>query len=411
MNRVIPAVIAVAVIIIVVVILLLKPFSPQYPKILNVSAISYPNGVYLYDVYVGSNKVPLVYVQYNQSVLLVSAHNGSEAYLLLSPQRLSELYRTANTTFLLVNYPELLGYTCSNFTITQTITGIPARVSNRVCSPQQFSTSTNFVQVVSALSQVPPPSMLAFSGVAATPFGDAAIYKNSTFTTYLFYTINITYYLYKLNNNVIYKYSIILSMGPSTFNVTYLLRSMSDVNSTYTAIISNLSGEMPIRDMGGLTLVAVAKKVGMVAATGNTTVLAFIGLNDTSSAQLFVDNYTLFRGVGLIILDAPNQPLSYAERLRCLYSSLENKSAVVDLLREIYRGLLNNSTNPYRVLPNSTCPVDISSESALLSLALEGANMPPQTVAPPVFVVVYPNSSYVVVTGYNPSALAAALGR
>jgi len=166
-----------------------------------------------------------------------------------------------------------------------------------------------------------------------------------------------------------------------------------------------------VKDMGGLTLVAAAKKVGMVAAGGNTTVLAFMGLNDTQSAQFLVNNYTLLRGVGLVILDAPNQPLNYAERLRCLYSSLGNKSAIVDLLREIYGRLLSNASNPYGVLPNSTCAVDLSSESALLSLALEGANMQPQSAALPVFVVVYPNSSYVVITGYNPSALASALGR
>jgi hypothetical protein len=330
---------------------------------------------------------------------------------LLSPQRLSELYRSANTTLTLVNYPELLGYTCSNFTIAQTIAGVPARVSNSVCSPQQFSTSTNFIQIVSALSQTPPPATLTFSGSAPTPFGEAAIYKNSTSMAYLFYTINITYYLYKLSNNVVYKYSIIVSAGPSTFNVTYLLRSVGDVNSTYTSIISNLSGEMPVKDMGGLTLVAAAKKVGMVATGGNTTVLAFMGLNDTQSAQFLVNNYTLLRGVGLVILDAPNQPLNYAERLRCLYSSLGNKSAIVDLLREIYGRLLSNASNPYGVLPNSTCAVDLSSESVLLSLALEGANMQPQSAALPVFVVVYPNSSYVVITGYNPSALASALGR
>jgi len=411
MNRIVPAVVAVAVVIAVALILLLRTSSPQYPKTLNISAISYPNGVYLYDVYVGGNEIPLVYVQYGQSVLLVSARNGSEAYLLLSPQRLSELYRSANTTLTLVDYPELLGYTCSNFTIAQTIAGVPARVSNSVCSPQQFSTSTNFIQVVSALSQTPPPATLTFSGSAPTPFGEAAIYENSTSMAYLFYTINITYYLYKLNNNVVYKYSIIVSVGPSTFNVTYLLRSVGDVNSTYTSIISNLSGEMPVKDMGGLTLVAAAKKVGMVAAGGNTTVLAFMGLNDTQSAQFLVNNYTLLRGVGLVILDAPNQPLNYAERLRCLYSSLGNKSAIVDLLREIYGRLLSNASNPYGVLPNSTCAVDLSSESALLSLALEGANMQPQSAALPVFVVVYPNSSYVVITGYNPSALASALGR
>ncbi|MEM3326325.1 MAG: protein-disulfide isomerase, partial [Thermoproteus sp.] len=167
---------------------------------------------------------------------------------------------------------------------------------------------------------------------------------------------------------------------------------------------------LPISDMGGLSLVEAAKKLGMEISAGQPTVLAYLGLNDMSSAQLLLYNYTLFRGVGLIVLDPPSQPLVYAERLRCLYASIANKTQVIDTLRTIYRGLLNNVSNPYAVLPNSTCLVDVSSESALLSLALTGLNMPDQTASLPVLIVVYPNGTYTAITGYNPSALKAALG-
>jgi hypothetical protein len=58
MNRIVPAVVAVAAVVAVTLILLLRTSSPQYPKMLNISAISYPNGVYLYDVYVGDTRSP-----------------------------------------------------------------------------------------------------------------------------------------------------------------------------------------------------------------------------------------------------------------------------------------------------------------------------------------------------------------
>lgn len=412
MNK-IAIVVAVAAIVVIVAVLLLmmSPTAPQFPKLLNSSTIAYPNGVYTYYVYVGSSVIPLTYVEYNGSALLVSNQNGSIAYLLLSGQRISEYYRTSNSSLLMVSYPELLGYTCTNFTTTQIIEGIPTTVANHLCSAQPFSAPTNFVEIVSALSQAPTPSALTLRGVTSTPFGRAAIYFNSTTSIYLFYPINFTYYLYLLNNKVIYKYSISITLAQYTYNITYLLKSIQPVNSTYIEIISNLSRNLPISDMGGLSLVSTAQRIGMVVSSGQPTVLAFLGLNDTSSAQLLVNNSTLLNGVGLVVLDPPGQPLAYAERLRCLYSSLQNKSSLIDVLKEIYRKLLSNASNPYATLPNNTCPVSISAESALFNLALQGIGISPQTAALPVLIIVYPNGTYIAVTGYNPAALKAALGK
>lgn len=411
MNKTVLMVAIIAVVVVVIaVVLILRPQTQQFPKVLNVSSLSQPDGVYVYDVYVGRNKVPLVYVQYNKNVLLVLPQNASVAYVLFSQSRFSELYKSSNTTFFAMSYPVLLG-SCMNFSITEIIAGVPARVANHICSAQQLPTFTNFVEVASTLSQSPQPTTLSLIGTAQTPFGQAAVYKNSTTITYLFYNINFNYTIYMLNNGVIYKFSILIPLQQYAYNVTYVLRSVAQVNSTYTSLISNLSGVLPISDMGGLSLVEAAKKLGMEISAGQPTVLAYLGLNDTSSARLLLYNYTLFRGAGLIILDPPNQPLIYAERLRCLYANTTNKTQVIDVLQEIYRGLLDNISDPYVALPNNTCPVDISSESALLSLALAGLNMQAQTASSPVVIVVYPNGTYTAITGYNPSALKAALGR
>lgn len=401
---------AAVVVIAAALVLVTQRATPQFPKFLNLSNISYPNGVYVYDVYVGNSTLPLTYVEYNGSVLLASSRNGTTAYLLLSRERVAEYYRTNNSTIILINYPDPLGFSCTNFTSTQIIEGVAVTVANRLCSAQQFSALTSFPQIASALSQVPPPQVLALKGVASTPFGPAAVYTNSTTMPYLFYTINFTYYIYLLTNKVIYKYSILISIAQYTYNVTYLLRSMQPLNATYLRAIGNLSSNLPIKDMGGLSLANVAEKIGMVVSKGQPTILAFLGLNDTSSARLLVENYTLFNNVGLIILDPPNQPLIYAERLRCLYSSLQNKSALVDVLRDYYRGLLSNAPN-IGLLPNKTCPVPISAESALLNLALQGIGASLQSAPLPVLIVIYPNGTYTAITGYNPSALKAALGK
>ncbi len=406
-NAIFLAVIA-AVVIVVALVLIMQRTTPQFPKSLNLSSISYPNGVYIYDVYVGNSVIPLVYAEYNGSALLASSQNGSIAYLLLSEGRIAELYKTNNSTTRLVSYPDPFGFACTNFTTTQIIEGIPVTVANRICSAQQFSAPINFPQVVSALSQTPAPPALTFKGTTSTPFGQAAVYANSTTMPYLFYTINFTYYIYILANKVIYKYTILVSIAQYTYNVTYLLRTVQPLNDTYLRLFGNLSRNLPIKNMGGLSLVNAAERLGMVVARGQPTILAFLGLNDISSAQLLVHNYTLFNGVGLILLDPPSQPPKYAEELRCLYSSLQNKSLLIDILREYYRGLLNNESS---ALYNGTCSAPLSAESALFDLALQSIGISPQSASLPVLIIVYPNGTYTAIMGYSPSALKAALGK
>ncbi|MBP1449260.1 MAG: protein-disulfide isomerase [Thermoproteus sp.] len=397
------------------VILLKTQAQQQFPSRLNATAIKYPNGVYLYKAVIagprGGVTTNLVFIQYNNNIMIIIIQNNTKAYALFSSNKFSELYQTSNTTVHMVAYPSLLGY-CANFSITQIISGVPVTVSNRACTAQPFSAPANFLELAAALSQSPPPSQLSFAGAVNTPFGKAAVYKNITSINYMFYTFNFTYIIYVLNNGVIYKFSIGVqtAQGPLA-NVTYTLISSSQVNETYASILSSLARDLPITDMGGSALVVAAQRLGMAVNAGSPTVLAFISLNDTDSAMLFSYNYTLFKGVGLVILDAPTQPRVYGQRLRCLYESLANKSEFLDALRTIYLNVLANSSNPFGVLPNSTCPVDFESEAALLNLALEGANIPPQYVTPPVIIIVYPNGTYAVVYGYNPQALSSALSR
>lgn len=409
MNKIIVlALVVVAALVVAIAVLYLSHIQQSYPKTLNISKIEYQNGIYLYNVIINNqNKVPLIYVYYNRSILIGLLQQNSTAYALFAPQRLSEMYQTPNASFYMIGFPGPLGFFCSNFTISQRIAGVPVFVSNQQCSTQPFSAPSNFVDVASALSQVPPPSVLSFAGTAPTPFGTALIYKNNTSITYLFYSMNFTYIIY-LINNIIYKYEVLVPLGQTTINVTYVLRSISPINSTYLSIISNLSGNMPVRDMGGLSLVAAARKIGMVIQNGTPTVLAFLALNDTSSAKLFIYNYSLLSRGGLILLDYPGQPTTIVERLRCAY--LASKSNLLNLLKKIYINVLENSSNLYTILPNNTCSVDLESEAALLGLALQGLNIPSQSAPPPVLLIVYPNGTYTAVIGYNPSALESALG-
>lgn len=417
MNKLaIGAAVAAALVIALIVVLVWTPAlrkSAAMPAEINAST-SAPSGVYNYAVYFssisGNTTTAITYVQFSNASLIELSQNGAEIFQLFSPSRIGELYRSSNTTARVIIYPTLVGY-CANFTIAEVIASVQAAVANTACSSQPFSSPANFIAVASALAQAPGPSSLKMVSTASTPLGVAGVYKNTTTMSAVFYQLNFTYIAYILSNGIVYKYSIIVGSTQGTLaNITYLLKSTSPINETYTTILADLSKPLPITNMGGLSLVQAAEKLGMVVSEGSPTLLAFIDLNDTSSARLFAYNSSLFYGHGLILLDSPSQPQSLGGRLRCLYNSLANKTDILTYLRQIYTGLLNNSTNPYSALPNSTCSANYSSESALLGLALAGANLSPSSVYPPVVAVVYPNGTYTVIYGYNPQMLKLALG-
>jgi hypothetical protein len=362
----------------------------------NVSTPS-PVGVYDYELEASKNGAvingTLIYVQFPNASLVevflpnmtetdLFTSNGSNIYLVLQPNRPQSLIAQGTV------WPNGME-TCYNVTRSATVAGVPTAIAFTGCTTFPFKPATSLPlslealqwQVVMGMSFGAP---YAFEkvGEARTPLGTADVYMgNITYNgtvlrSYTAYVVNGVVYLY--NATVIGSYSMSLK-----------LKSISPINETYVELARELSKPLPVTNEGGLSLVQAAEKVGVVVSYGQPVVLAFMGA-DITSATLFFTEYPSLLRHGLILLDAPNDPIG----VHCI-----NTAYLYPQLDQLYKDIIGGE----KVAPN--CSYDLEDERLLFQVAAG-----PATSASPVVVVVYPNGSFVVVAGLNTKAIDNALG-
>ncbi|MFZ8810655.1 MAG: hypothetical protein ACO2PN_21425, partial [Pyrobaculum sp.] len=121
-------------------------------------------------------------------------------------------------------------------------------------------------------------------------------------------------------------------------------------------------------------------------------------------ARLFKYNYTLFQGHKLVLVDlAYIRDIPVHERLRCLYQT--SPEEVIPTLRVFYERFLAQDPNYTSVLPPNRCPFDVSAGKKLAKLLIR------RLTVTPIVVVIYPDDTYTVITGYRPAEVAKALKR
>ncbi len=302
------------------------------------------------------------------------------------------------------------GKLCINYTATATIAGETLTVTNSRCrsAPIPLPKARNFDEMVVLTRQLYDGFLLynpqlnwQRNGTVQTPFGQATVYTS---------TVKITekykhgYEKQVLQDGTVYSLKFWWvddrGVGPVT---TYTLRDITAVTPELRNVINELYKDVVVtKPSGGLDILRVAQKVGMSYEGEWPAVVVIFSLAISNDARLFKYNYTLFQGHKLILVDLvylQHQPAH--EQLRCLYQTSPDE--VIPTLRVLYDRFLAKDPNYTSVLPQSRCPFDISAGEKLAKLLIR------RLTITPIVVVVYPDDTYTVITGYRPAEIAKAL--
>ncbi|MFN7104980.1 MAG: hypothetical protein ACK4M3_00080, partial [Pyrobaculum sp.] len=188
--------------------------------------------------------------------------------------------------------------------------------------------------------------------------------------------------------------------------LTYVLQKAAEATPEISQVVTELMQNVTATSGGGLDILRVAEKIGMTYDGGWPAAVIFFDLECPYCAQLFRYNYTLFKGHKVVLVDlvVHEAALPSHQRLRCLYQ--KSPQSVVPTLVEIYARFLSGDRNYADILPTESCPVDVQSSQQLAKVL---AGQVGENVGTPMVAVIYPNGTYTVIIGYNPTAIAKAL--
>ena len=296
------------------------------------------------------------------------------------------------------------GMLCKNYTATAAIAGEAITVANSRCrpSPVPLSKARSFDEVVALTHQLFYYDLLLYSpqlnwqksGMVQTPFGEATVYTSSVSVAGLYMK---QYEKQVLQDGTVYLLEI-------RRVETYTLQNITAVTPKLRGVIDELYKDVVVaKPSGGLDLLRAAQKIGMSYDGEWPAVIAFFDLRSNSSARLFKYNYTLFQGHKLVLVDLvfSSDVQEAHERLRCLYQT--SPDVVIPTLRVLYDRFLAKDPNYTSVLPQRRCPFDASAGRKMAQLLLR------RITTSLIVVVVYPDDTYTVITGYRPAEIAKAL--
>jgi len=366
--------------------------------------------VYVYSVEVtGGPSIVAYYIPTDAGLIYGEKVNLTSYYFMFKNGVINILANTPQGVQKVTFYERLLKV-CRNSTTTATVAGERITLSSSQCSP-----STSPLPVVKSLDELifvvqglPGPtsqSQWVRSGVAQTPFGQATVYTNITQVPIMLgLNAVLNYEKQVLPDGTIYLLKAQLAYGNQVAaTLTYTLKNITAMSPELKAVVDELSRDVVATYGGGLDLLKVAEKIGMTFDGGWPAAIVFFDLQCPYCAMLFKNDYTLFQGHRLVLVDLLVHPeaLEAHQRLRCLYQTAPDQ--VIPTLRVMYDRFLAGDVNYTDVLPNQTCPVDVQAGMQLAQLLVG------QNVGTPMVVAVYPNGTYRLTVGYDPVSIAEAL--
>jgi len=382
------------------------------------TAAAPPSGekAYLYSVRIqGRETVQMsaVYILLKDGVLFGEVAPHAFSYYMFKDSGVVNELAMRNGIYWKFTYFSRPTEVCKNATATATIAGEQVAVTSNLCVPSSapLATAKRLDELVLLIHLFPkglpyPTSQSHWqkSGTVQTPFGQAAVYINSTRAPTMGRDAVLIFENQVLKDGTVYLLKLQLAYGTqvvSTFMFT--LQNITTVTPELRNVINELYKDVSAKPGGGLDILKVAQKIGMSYDGQWPAAIVFFDLQCPYCAQLFKYNYTLFQGHKLVLVDLVVHPdaLPAHEQLRCLYQTSPDE--VIPTLRVLYDRFLAQDPNYTSVLPQSRCPFDASAGQQLAAL-LAGQN-----AATPMVVVVYPNGTYALVVGYRPAEIAKAL--
>jgi len=358
----------------------------------------------------GSAQMRAYYIPLKDGAIYGQVSNQSATYFMMKDNGVINILAQGQGTYQKYTYFSRLMEICTNSTVTTTVAGEQLTITNSQCTPSAapLPTAKNFDELVMLIQGLPGPASSSNwkkAGTAQTPFGEAAVYTNTTEVPIMLgLNAVLNYEKQVLQDGTVYLFKVQLAYGTQVAaTLTYTLQNITTVTPELRNVINELYKDVAAKPGGGLDILKVAQKIGMSYDGQWPAAIVFFDLQCPYCAQLFKYNYTLFQGHKLVLVDLIVHPdaLPAHEQLRCLYQTSPDE--VIPTLRVLYDRFLAQDPNYTSVLPQSRCPFDASAGQQLATL-LAGQN-----VGTPMVVVVYPNGTYTLVVGYNPAEIAKAL--
>jgi len=376
---------------------------------------------YLYSVRLGQAvQMSAVYIPLKDGTVYGELTPQGSIYYMFKDSGVINVFIQVNGIYWKDTYFSRLMEICINSTAAGTVAGEQLTLTNSQCTPSAASlpTAKNLDELVMLIHVLPlvqkvlpfiqglpgPAADWKKAGTAQTPFGQAAVYTNTTVVpTMLGLNAVLNYEKQVLQDGSVYLFKFQMAYGTQVVaTLTYTLQNITTVTHELRNVINELYKDVSAKPGGGLDILKVAQKIGMSYDGQWPAVIVFFDLQCPYCAQLFKYNYTLFQGHKLVLVDLVVHPdaLPAHERLHCLYQT--SPAEVISTLRVVYDRFLAQDPNYTSVLPQSRCPFDASAGQQLATL-LAGQN------ATPMVVVVYPNGTYTLVVGNEPAEIAKAL--
>jgi protein-disulfide isomerase len=368
---------------------------------------------YLYSIRLeGGQEVQMsaVYIPLKDGAVYGQLTPQGSTYFMVKDNGVINVLAQGQGTYQKYTYFSRLMEICTNSTVTTTVAGEQLTITNSQCTPSAapLPTAKNFDELVMLIQGLPGPASSSNwkkAGTAQTPFGEAAVYTNTTEVP-IMWGLNAVFNYEKqvLKDGSIYLFKVQLAYGTQVVaTLTYTLQNITTVTPELRNVINELYKDVVAKPGGGLDILKVAQKIGMSYDGRWPAAIVFFDLQCPYCALLFKYNYTLFQGHKLVLVDLIVHPDAQPahEQLRCLYQTSPDE--VIPTLRVVYDRFLAQDPNYTSELPQSRCSFDASAGQQLATL-LAGQN-----VGTPMVVVVYPNGTYTLVVGYRPAEIAKAL--
>jgi protein-disulfide isomerase len=372
---------------------------------------------YLYSVKIQGSReavqMSAVYILLKDGVLFGEVAPHAFSYYMFKDDGVVNELAMRNGIYWKFTYFSRPAEVCKNTMATATIAGEKLTITNSLCVPSStpLATAKRLDELVLLIhlfpKGLPYPTLQSHwkrSGTVQTPFGEAAIYTSATRAPTLGRDAVLIYEKQVLKDGSIYLFKVQLAYGTQVATtLTYTLQNITTVTPELRSVINELYKDVSAKPGGGLDILKVAQKIGMSYDGRWPAAIVFFDLQCPYCALLFKYNYTLFQGHKLVLVDLIVHPDAQPahEQLRCLYQTSPDE--VIPTLRVLYDRFLAQDPNYTSVLPQSRCPFDASAGQQLATMLLTGRVVAPATV------VVYPNDTYTVITGYRPAEIAKAL--